>query len=106
MRFKQRLVPIGVAAALSASSALVALDAQAAPSKDNFLIAWMGDQMLDGNNVSPLDGILGLPAGTLPDADFIGVIDADPQSPTYGQIVNTAEMADVYGAHLLSDTMT
>lgn len=104
MRFKQRLVPIGVAAALSASSALVALDAQANTSKDNYLIAWMGDQMLDGNNASPLDGILGLPAGTLPDADFIGVIDADPQSPTYGAIVNTAEMADVYGEHLLSDT--
>jgi len=69
-----------------------------------YLIAWMGDQMLDGNNHSPLDGILGIPAGTLPDADFIGVIDADPKSPTYGQVVNTAEMPAVYGQHLLSDT--
>lgn len=69
-----------------------------------FLIAWMGDQMLDGKNHSPLDGILGLPAGTLPDADFLAVIDADPRSPTYGQVINTAEMPAVYGQHLLSAT--
>lgn len=104
MIFRQRLTAIGVAAAMSAGSAMVALDAQANPSKDKYLIAWMGDQMLDGNNHSPLDGVLGLPAGTLPDADFIGVIDADPRSPTYGEMVNTAEMPAVYGKHALSDT--
>ncbi|HHJ36144.1 MAG TPA: hypothetical protein ENJ87_10310 [Gammaproteobacteria bacterium] len=72
--------------------------------------------MLDGNNCSPLDNVLELPStangndptvncnGFLPDADFLGVIDADPRSATYGQVVNTAEMPAVYGQHLLSDS--
>ena len=102
MKFKQRLVSISIAAAMSASTTMVAFDAQANSSKNKFLIAWMGDQMLDGNNHSPLDGILGLPAGTLPDADFIGVMDANPKSPTYGEMVNTAEMPAIYGEHALS----
>src|SRR5262249_38612184 len=69
-----------------------------------YLIAWMSDQYMDGRNVSPLDGILGLPSGALPDADFLAVLDANPQSPTYGHVVNTAEMPAVYGQHLLSVT--
>ena len=103
MIHKRRLVSISVSAALTAGMVITA-DVQARANKDKYLIAWMGDQMLDGNNHSPLDGVLGLPAGTLPDADFIGVIDADPRSPSYGEMVNTAVMPAVYGAHALSDT--
>jgi len=139
MKFKQRLTSISVAAALAASTSMVALDAYAmgnsggngngngggkAPGK--FLLGWASDQMLDGNNCSPLDDVLGLRglnpggamdpnaphtpsspadcAGLLPDADFVVVIDADPKSKTYGQVVNTADMPGVYGAHLLDAT--
>jgi hypothetical protein len=122
-KFKQRLTTIGVAAALSASAVMVAVDAQAAPGK--FLIGWASDMMLDGNNCSALDDVLGLRGlnpggivspnnptpsspvdckGLLPDADFLAVIDADPSSATYGKVVNTAEMPAVNGQHLLSVT--
>ncbi len=99
---KRSLLSMGVTVALAASSLALSTAAQAQNGK--FLITWNGDQMLDGNNHSPLDEILGLPAGVLPDADFIAVIDADPNSPTYGHVVNTAEMPAVYGQHLLSST--
>lgn len=69
-----------------------------------YLIAWAGDQMLDGKNKSPMDEMFGLRDGTLPDADFLAIIDADPSSPYYGRVVNTAEMPAVYGQHLLSST--
>jgi len=93
---------LSIAAALSASTLLTAFEAHA--QRPKYLLSWMSDQMLDGNNHSPLDGILGLNPGTLPDADFIAVIDANPRSSTYGQVVNTAEMPAVYGQHLLSAT--
>lgn len=89
-----------------------------------YLIGWASDQMLDGNNCSALDDVLGLrglnpggamdpnapatpssPAdckGLLPDADFIAILDADPTSVTYGQVINTAEMPGVAGQHVLS----
>lgn len=106
MKLKRRLASVAVSAALSSSLLTTTLDANATWNidRDKYLIAWMSDQMLDGNNQSPLDGVLGLPAGTLPDADFLAVIDADPRSPTYGHVVNTAEMPAVYGQHLLSVT--
>lgn len=69
-----------------------------------YLIVNTSDQYMDGKNQSPLDGVLGLPPGALPDADFLAVIDANPLSPTYGHVVNTAEMPAVYGQHLLSVT--
>jgi hypothetical protein len=135
MKLKQRLTSIGVAAALSAGMTMVAFDASAAPppgaggggkTTTKFLLAWASDQMLDGNNCSALDDVLGLrglnpggamdpnapatpssPAdchGLLPDADFLAVIDANPKSKTYGHVVNTAEMPGVNGQHLLSVT--
>ena len=103
MKLRKTPLALGVATAL----ALVGLTAptqSVAHKKPKYLLAWMSDQMLDGNNHSPLDGILGLPPGTLPDADFLAVIDANPRSPTYGKVVNTAEMPAVYGQHLLSAT--
>ena len=118
---KRNLLSLSVAVGVAAAS-VTATNALASPHGDRhhnngkYLIAWMGDQMLDGNNCSPLDNVLALRgpegsfdstadcAGVLPDADFIGVIDANPRSRTYGQVVNTAEMPAVYGAHLLSNT--
>ncbi len=99
---KRNLLSIGVSVALAVSSLAMSTGAQAQNGK--YLIGWAGDQMMDGNNHSPLDGVLGLPAGTLPDADFIAVIDADPRSDTYGQVVNTANMPAVFGQHGLSST--
>ena len=116
---KRRLLSVGISVALAAGSVALTPNVQAQNGK--YLIAWLGDQMLDGNNCSPLDNVLALRGGdpsldptipdstqdckgVLPDADFIAVIDADPRSPNYGHVVNTAEMPAVYGAHLLSDT--
>ncbi|RKZ64859.1 MAG: hypothetical protein DRQ44_08785, partial [Gammaproteobacteria bacterium] len=123
------MLSLSVAVALAAGSMSVQAsnNGKKKGQRDNgkYLIAWMGDQMLDGNNCSPLDNVLALRggdpslneeqgtnhpdstldcAGVLPDADFIGVIDADPRSPSYGRVVNTANMPAVYGQHLLSDT--
>jgi len=97
-----KLLSVAIAATLGAG---VITSAQAwydGPPK--YLIVAASDQYMDGRNVSALDGILGLPAGALPDADFLAVIDANPISPTYGKVVNTAEMPAVYGQHLLSAT--
>lgn len=102
---RMKLLNAAIAATLGASMVTMCDSAQAwydGPPK--YLIAWMSDHYMDGKNVSPLDGILGLPSGALPDADFLAVLDANPISPTYGQVVNTAEMPAVYGQHLLSVT--
>lgn len=104
MNLKKSL-KLALAATLGAGMAAVTASALAwfnGPPK--YLIVWAGDQYMDGKNQSPLDGILGLPAGALPDADFLAVIDANPISPTYGHVVNTAEAPAVYGQHLLSAT--
>jgi len=124
---KRSMLSLSITVAIAASMTAVTAEASGGwwghghghgggPNNGKYLIAWMGDQMLDGNNCSPLDNVLALRGpegsfdstvdcqGVLPDADFIGVIDADPRSPTYGQVVNTAEMPAVYGQHLLSDT--
>jgi len=102
---RKKLVNVALAAVLGAGLAGVCGSAQAVlngPPK--YLIVWASDQYMDGRNQSPLDGILGLPPGALPDADFLAVIDANPISPTYGHVVNTAEAPAVYGQHLLSAT--
>ncbi len=99
------LLSSAISAALGLGLTAVTGSAQAwfdGPPK--YLIVWSSDQYMDGNNQSALDGLLGLPAGALPDADFLAVIDANPVSPTYGHVVNTAEAPAVYGQHLLSAT--
>jgi hypothetical protein len=35
--------------------------------------------------------------------DFLAIIDADPRSPTYGKVVNTASLQHVSGMNLLND---
>jgi hypothetical protein len=102
---RMKLLTAAIAAALGAGLAASATSPQAlADGPPKYLLVWTSDQYMDGKNMSPLDGVLGLPAGTLPDADFIAVIDANPASPTYGMVVNTADMPAVYGQHLLSQT--
>lgn len=102
---RNKLLHTAISVALGTALGTIATSAQAwfnGPPK--YLIVWSSDQYMDGRNQSPLDGILGLPSGALPDADFLAVIDANPVSPTYGHVVNTAEMPAVYGQHLLSVT--
>jgi hypothetical protein len=102
---RMKLLNAALAATLGAGMVAVSDSAQAwTDGPPKYLIVVASDQYMDGRNVSPLDGVLGLPAGALPDADFLAVIDANPISPTYGHVVNTAEMPAVYGQHLLSVT--
>jgi len=101
---RMKLLNAALAATLGAGMIAVSDIARAYDGPPKYLLAWVSDQYLDGKNMSPLDGVLGLPAGALPDADFIAVIDANPASPTYGKVVNTADMPAVYGQHLLSVT--
>jgi hypothetical protein len=104
-RALRRLGRAACAAALGVGMLVAAGSARATnQGPPKYLIVWASDQYLDGRNASPLDGVLGLPAGALPDADFLAVIDANPLSPTYGHVVNTAEAPAVYGQHLLSVT--
>ncbi len=102
---RNKLLHAAISIALGTALGTISICARAwynGPPK--YLIVWNSDQYMDGRNQSPLDGILGLPAGALPDADFLAVIDANPVSPTYGHVVNTAEAPAVYGQHLLSAT--
>ncbi|MGD0961312.1 MAG: hypothetical protein ABSB19_16005 [Methylomonas sp.] len=102
---RDKTLNYAIAAILGAGITAATADVQAlSAGEPKYLLAWMSDQYLDGKNQSPLDKVLGYPSGTLPDADFLAVIDANPQSPTYGHVVNTAEMPAVYGQHLLSVT--
>ncbi len=125
--FKRSRIAVSVAATLSFGAMTIPQLSQALGTLPGFgdhpnkyLIAWMGDQMLDGNNVSPLDGLVGVPDGTLPDADFVAVINADPFcvdgacDTEYGEVVNTAEMPASLDAstptglnegHLLSESV-
>lgn len=52
-----------------------------------FLLVWSSDKGTDDHQQ---------------DADFVAVIDADSQSPTYGKIVNTAAIEAAPGKHLLA----
>ncbi|HSQ63827.1 MAG TPA: hypothetical protein VLM85_11460 [Polyangiaceae bacterium] len=58
---------------------------QPATAGKKYLLAWTGDQGLDGHE----------------DPDFLAVIDATPNSPTYGHVVNTAALPCIEGANLL-----
>ncbi|HEY0334047.1 MAG TPA: hypothetical protein VGC74_10100 [Stenotrophomonas sp.] len=68
---------------------LCALATTSAYAKE-YLLVWSGDRVLD-------DGVYGQP-------DFLAVVDATKDSPTYGQVVNTALMPAIFGEHLLAET--
>ena len=74
---------LGIYGALSSPSGV--LVAQPAAAVKKYLVAWTGDQGLDGHE----------------DPDFLAIIDATPNSPTYGKVVNTAALPCIVGANLL-----
>lgn len=82
MNFSGKWLPLALAVAMTVA-------ANTAEAK-RYLLVWSGDQVLD-------DGVYGQP-------DFLAVVDADPKSPTYGSVVNTALMPAVFGQHLLAET--
>ena len=92
MNMRRSTVSLGIAIALAAGSMSSAVytgggrhgdgnhPGNDSPSKGKYLIAWMGDQMLDGNNCSPLDNVLALrgPEGSFDStADCKGLLPAN-----------------------------
>src|SRR5262249_49333215 len=53
-----------------------------------FLLVWSSDKRTDDNHLDP---------------DFLAVIDADRESPTYGKVLTTAALESVAGKHLLDE---
>lgn len=53
-----------------------------------FLLVWSSDKRTDDNLLDP---------------DFLAVIDADRESPTYGKVLTTAPIEAVAGKHLLAE---
>src|SRR5712691_8694128 len=53
-----------------------------------FLLVWSSDKRTDDNQLDP---------------DFLAVIDADRESPTYGKVLTTAPIEAVAGKHLLAE---
>ena len=62
----------------------------AAQAGSSYLAVWSSDKETDDK-----PGVL--------NTDFLAIIDADPQSRTYGKVVNTASLESVPGANLLND---
>jgi hypothetical protein len=54
----------------------------------SYLAVWSSDKETDDNRLN---------------TDFLAIIDADPNSETYGKVVNTASPESVPGANLLDD---
>jgi hypothetical protein len=54
----------------------------------SYLAVWSSDKETDNNHLN---------------TDFLAIIDADPHSRTYGEVVNTASLQNVPGANLLND---
>jgi hypothetical protein len=74
---------LGIASVGLVPSALAA-DGQT----DSYLAVWASDKETDDNHLDP---------------DFLAIIDADPRSPTYGKVVNTAALESVPNANLLDE---
>jgi hypothetical protein len=55
---------------------------------DSYLAVWASDKGTDDNHLNP---------------DFLAIIDADPRSPTYGKVINTAALESVPNANLLDE---
>ncbi len=54
----------------------------------SYLAVWSSDKESDDQRLN---------------TDFLAIIDADPRSPTYGKVVNTAAMERIWGRNLLND---
>ncbi len=95
--FRKSLLSASIAVCLGAGMTAMTRDVEALgffPSFNNgpnkYLVIWNGDQVLD-------DGFYGQP-------DFLAVVNADPSSANYGEVVNSATMPARLGEHLLSET--
>jgi hypothetical protein len=55
---------------------------------ETYLAVWASDKETDDNHLDP---------------DFLAIIDADPRSPEYGKVVNTAALESVPNANLLDE---
>lgn len=75
--------PLAVVVALAAAA--VPCHARAGSS---YLAVWSSDKQNDDQRLN---------------TDFLAIIDADPRSPTYGRVVNTAEVERRAGTNLLND---
>ena len=71
-------------ATLLAGVATVSLVSSACAT-DTYLAVWASDKETDDNHLDP---------------DFLAIIDADPRSPHYGNVVNTAALESVADANL------
>ena len=74
------LAPAALACGLAAS--------WSAHAGSSYLAVWSSDK-------DPAEGSL--------NTDFLAIIDADPRSPTYGKVVNTASLQNIPGTNLLND---
>jgi len=74
-------------ATLLAGVATVSLVSSACAA-DTYLAVWASDKETDDNHLDP---------------DFLAIIDADPRSPHYGNVVNTAALESVPDANLLDE---
>jgi len=67
----------------------LALSAPAADGKaETYLAVWASDKETDDHHLDP---------------DFLAIIDADPRSPSYGKVVNTATLEAVPDANLVDE---
>ena len=73
---------------LVATLAFVLAASWSAHAGSSYLAVWSSDK-------DPAKGSL--------NTDFLAIIDADPRSPTYGKVVNTATLQHVPGVNLLND---
>jgi hypothetical protein len=76
-----------IKAALLSGIATVSL-VPPASAADTYLAVWASDKETDDHHLDP---------------DFLAIIDADPRSPDYGKVVNTAALESVPNANLLDE---
>jgi len=72
----------------AAIAGLVPPSAAADGKAETYLAVWASDKETDDHHLDP---------------DFLAIIDADPRSPTYGKVVNTAALESVPNANLLDE---
>jgi hypothetical protein len=95
-RWTARLCPVrasgaaiaGRALLLTAALACAPAASRSAHAGSSYLAVWSSDKESDDARLN---------------TDFLAIIDADPRSPTYGKVVNTAPVERVAGTNLLND---
>ncbi|MGH2829336.1 MAG: hypothetical protein ACRDJM_02520, partial [Actinomycetota bacterium] len=87
---RSRIASAAAVTALAFVTALSPIPSPAAPAR-LYMVVWAGDWNLGDNSVPDLRdrGPASRGASEAPGPDFLAVIDADPQSPAYGDVVAT-----------------